>query len=134
MYATLFIVIINTMTGVLAVAEDKVCAARSIGAIDLQILLHLVIPATVPYIFTDARHAMGSSFMAIVGAGMVAANEGVGFIIWNARLYLQTDWIFVGLIALGIMGFTMDRMLNFLGQLTLSRYGVVSANQVKRSA
>ena len=43
--------------------------------------------------------------MAIVGAEMVAANEGIGYMIWNARLYFKTDWIFVGLVILGLMGF-----------------------------
>jgi len=132
MYATLFIVIINTMTGVLAVEEDKVRAARSMGASEFQILRHVVIPATVPYIYTGSRLAMGSSFMAIVGAEMVAANEGVGFMIWNSRLYFQTDWIFVGLISLGIMGFLMDRILHLLGKTALSRYGAVATNTNKR--
>lgn len=126
MYATFFIVVINTMTGVLSIEEDKIRSARSLGASDWQILLHVVIPASVPYIFTGSRLAMGSSFMAIIGAEMVAANEGIGFMIWNSRLYFKTDWIFVGLFTLGIMGFFMDRLLNHIGRLTLSRYGIVS--------
>ncbi|GAF64907.1 ABC transporter permease protein [Bacillus sp. TS-2] len=126
MYATIFIVIINTMTGVLSVGEDKIRAAQNMGASKWQTIVYVIIPSSVPYIFTGSRLAMGSSFMAIVGAEMVAANEGVGFMIWNARLYFQTDWIFVGLIALGIMGFTMDRFLNLLGRISLAKYGVVS--------
>ncbi len=66
MYATLFIVILNTMTGVLSVEEDKVRPARSMGASEWQILLHVIIPSTVPYIFTGMRLAMGTSFMAII--------------------------------------------------------------------
>jgi len=125
-YATLFVVTINTLTGVLSISEDKIRSAKSMGASKFQVLLHVVIPASLPHIFTGARLAMGSSFMAIVGAEMVAANEGIGFMIWNARLYFQTDWIFVGLVVLGLMGFLADRLLAWSGKKFLRRYGVVS--------
>lgn len=125
-YSTLFIVILNTMTGVLAVEEDKIRSARSMGASEWQIVLHVIIPATIPYIFTGVRLAMGTSFMAIIGAEMIAADRGVGFMIWNARLYFKMDWIFVGLVSLGFMGFFADRLLGFIGRSVLSRYGIGS--------
>ena len=125
MYATFFIVTINTITGVQAVEEDKIRSARSMGASEWQIMVHVIIPASLPYIFTGAKLAMGSSFMAIVGAEMVAANEGIGYMIWNSRLYFKTDWIFVGLIVLGLMGFLMDRVFNQFGKVVLKRYNVV---------
>jgi len=132
LYATLFIVIMNTLTGVLSVEEDKIRSARSMGASEWQILIHVVIPATVPYIFTGVRLAMGTSYMAIIGAEMIAANEGVGFLIWNSRLFFRTDWIFVGLISLGLMGFLTDRLVGWLGRRTLSRYGIVSSAPIRR--
>lgn len=132
MYATLFIVIINTLTGVLAIEEDRIRSARSMGASEWQILLHVVIPATTPYIFTGIRLAMGTSYMAIIGAEMIAANEGVGFLIWNSRLYFRTDWIFVGLISLGLMGFLTDRIVGWLGSKLLYRYGVIYSTAVRR--
>ncbi|MER1998469.1 MAG: ABC transporter permease [Lysinibacillus sp.] len=124
-YATFFVITINTLTGVLSISNDKLLSAKSMGASKFQTLIHVVIPATIPYIFTGAKLAMGSSFMAIVGAEMVAANEGVGFMIWNARLYFKTDWIFVGLVVLGLMGFIMDRIFAYAGRKLLSRYKVV---------
>jgi NitT/TauT family transport system permease protein len=126
-YATLFIVIINTLTGVLAVEEDKIRAAKSMGASEWQILVHVIIPASMPYIFTGVRLAMGTSFMAIVGAEMIAANEGVGYLIWNSRLFFRTDWIFVGLISLGLMGFLTDRVVDWFGRKVLYRYGVIGS-------
>ncbi len=125
MYATFFIVTINTITGVQAIEEDKIRSARSMGGSEWQIMFHVIIPASLPYIFTGARLAMGSSFMAIIGAEMVAANEGIGYMIWNSRLYFKTDWIFVGLVILGLMGFTMDRVFNQFGKVILKRYNVV---------
>lgn len=46
--------------------------------------------------------------------------------IWNARLYFQTDWIFVGLVVLGLMGFCMDRAFGLFGKKVLNRYNVIS--------
>ncbi|MCM3785233.1 ABC transporter permease [Neobacillus mesonae] len=132
LYATFFIVTLNTLTGVLSVEEDKIRSARSMGASEWQIVLHVIIPATVPYIFTGIRLAMGTSFMAIIGAEMIASNEGVGYLIWNSRLFFRTDWIFVGLISLGLMGFVTDRLVGLLGRKLLSRYGVVSSNSLRR--
>ncbi|MEK5185818.1 ABC transporter permease [Solibacillus sp. FSL W7-1324] len=124
-YATFFVITINTLTGVLSISNDKLLSAKSMGASKFQMLIYVVIPATIPYIFTGAKLAMGSSFMAIVGAEMVAANEGIGFMIWNARLYFKTDWIFVGLVVLGLMGFIMDRIFAYTGRKLLGRYKVV---------
>ncbi|UQZ37515.1 nitrate ABC transporter permease [Paenibacillus sp. PK3_47] len=132
MYATFFIVVLNTLTGVMSVEEDKIRSARSMGASEWQILLHVIVPATTPYIFTGVRLAMGTSYMAIIGAEMIASNEGVGYLIWNSRLFFRTDWIFVGLFCLGFMGFFTDRLFNWFGRKVLYRYGVVSAAARKR--
>jgi len=132
LYATFFIVVLNTLTGVMSVEEDKIRSARSMGASEWQIVLHVIIPATVPYMFTGIRLAMGTSFMAIIGAEMIASNEGVGYLIWNSRLFFRTDWIFVGLICLGLMGFLTDRAVAWIGRRLLSRYGVVSTTSLRR--
>lgn len=132
MYATFFIVVLNTLTGVMSVEEDKIRSARSMGASEWQILLHVIVPSTIPYIFTGVRLAMGTSYMAIIGAEMIASNEGVGYLIWNSRLFFRTDWIFVGLISLGFMGFFTDRAFGWFGRKVLYRYGVVSVGAHRR--
>jgi NitT/TauT family transport system permease protein len=90
------------------------------------------VPATIPYIFTGVRLAMGTSYMAIIGAEMIASNEGVGYLIWNSRLFFRTDWIFVGLFCLGFMGFATDRLFGWFGRKALYRYGVVSVAARRR--
>ncbi|HBS60023.1 MAG TPA: nitrate ABC transporter permease, partial [Firmicutes bacterium] len=87
---------------------------------------HVIIPATIPYIFTGIRLAMGNSFMAIVGAEMIAANEGIGYLIWTSRLYFKTDWVFIGLISLGLMGFLTDRVIRSISSQALGRYGATT--------
>jgi ABC-type nitrate/sulfonate/bicarbonate transport system permease component len=112
-YTTVFIVIINTAAGVSAVAPNKIRAARSLGANRAQVFGYVALPATVPYILTGMRLAMGNSFVTIIAAELVAANAGLGKMIWDARLYMLVDQIFVALLVLGLLGFTADRLFRW---------------------
>jgi len=112
-YTTVFIVIINTAAGVSAVAPNKIRAARSLGASRAQVFWYVALPATVPYILTGMRLAMGNSFVTIIAAELVAANAGLGKMIWDARLYMLVDQIFVALLVLGLLGFTADRLFRW---------------------
>src|SRR2546426_280744 len=86
-YTTIFIVILNTAAGVSAIAPDKIRAAQSLGATRAQIFFHVAMPATVPYILTGMRLAMGNSFTTIVAAELIAANDGLGKMLWAGRLF-----------------------------------------------
>jgi NitT/TauT family transport system permease protein len=123
-YTTLFMVAINTMIGVLGVEPDKRFAALCLGASKVQVFFHVVIPAVIPDIVTGMKIAMGNSFMTVVSAEMVAAKSGIGFLIFNSRLFLLTEWIFVGIITLGLMGFITDRALRLLVSTLLKHYDV----------
>jgi ABC-type nitrate/sulfonate/bicarbonate transport system permease component len=112
-YTTIFIVIINTAAGVSGVAPNKIRAARSLGASRAQVFCFVALPATVPYILTGMRLAMGNSFVTIIAAELVAANAGLGKMIWDARLYMLVDQIFVALLVLGLLGFTADRLFRW---------------------
>ena len=112
-YTTVFIVIINTAAGVSAVAPNKIRAARSLGAGRTQVFLFVALPATVPYILTGMRLAMANSFVTIIAAELVAANNGLGKMIWDSRMYMLVDQIFVALLVLGMLGFTTDRLFRW---------------------
>jgi len=123
-YTSVFIVTLNTVAGVLAVSESKLRAAASLGAGRWQTLRHVVLPATVPHVVTGARLAMGNSFLTIVSAEIVAAQVGLGALIWTSRNYGRIDWVFVGIITLGLLGFVFDRVLRIVARRLLGRYGV----------
>jgi NitT/TauT family transport system permease protein len=123
-YTTLFMVAINTMIGVLGIEPDKRFAALCLGASRTQVFFHVTIPAVIPSIVTGMKIAMGNSFMTVVSAEMVAAKSGIGFLIYNSRLFLMTEWIFVGIITLGTMGFITDRALRLLVTTFLKHYDV----------
>ncbi|RFC74547.1 ABC transporter permease [Streptomyces sp. AcE210] len=123
-YTAVFIITLNTSAGVLAVNESKLRAAASLGANRRQILQRIVLPSTVPYIVTGARLAMGNSFLTIVSAEIVASQVGLGSLIWTSRNYGRIDWVFVGIITLGILGFVYDRVLRIIAVRVLRNYGV----------
>jgi|KBSSwiStaDraftv2_1062776.scaffolds.fasta_scaffold09629_8 NitT/TauT family transport system permease protein len=113
-YATIFIVVLNTMAGVISVPGNKIRAAQCLGATRTQIFFLVSLPATVPFILTGMRIAMGNAFMTMVSAEMLGANAGIGQMMWTARLYMQVDDLFVGLLVLGLLGFATDRVFRFL--------------------
>jgi ABC-type nitrate/sulfonate/bicarbonate transport system permease component len=125
-YTTVFIVIINTAAGVSAVAPNKIRAARSLGANRAQVFLFVALPATVPFILTGMRLAMGNSFVTIIAAELVAANAGLGKMIWDARLYMLVDNIFVALLVLGLLGFAADRLFRWAIYAFAGRYSPVT--------
>lgn len=112
-YTTIFIVILNTAAGVSAIAPNKIRAAQSLGATRGQIFCHVALPATVPYILTGMRLAMANSFTTIVAAELIAANDGLGKMLWDGRMFMLVDDIFVSLVTLGLLGFTVDRLFRW---------------------
>jgi ABC-type nitrate/sulfonate/bicarbonate transport system permease component len=124
LYTTIFIVTINTIAGVLAVSDLRLRAAASLGAGRLQTLLTVIVPSTVPHMVTGARLAMGNSFLTIVSAEIVAAQVGLGSMIWTSRNYGKTEWVFVGIITLGLLGYACDLLLRFAVSRLLKRYAV----------
>lgn len=121
-YTTIFIVTLNTIAGVEAVNPLRLQAARSLGASKLQEMNTIILPSTVPFMVTGARIAMGNSFLTVVSAEIVSAQQGLGATIWTARNFGRTDWVFVGIIALGLLGFVFDRLFRVISKRLLKRY------------
>ncbi|TAL78880.1 MAG: ABC transporter permease [Burkholderiaceae bacterium] len=121
-YTSVFIFTISTIAGVLAVNPLRIRAAEALGAGPVKILLSVIVPASVPAIVTGGRLAMGNSFLTIVSAEIIAAQHGLGALIWKSRNYAQTEWVFVGIITLGIMGFLFDRVIRLITAHGLKRY------------
>ena len=124
LYTTIFIVMLNAIAGVLSVSELRLRAAASLGAGRLATLMTVIVPSTVPYMVTGSRIAMGNSFLTIVSAEIVAAQQGLGSLIWTSRNYGRTEWVFVGIIILGALGFLFDRVVRVVAGRLLRRYGV----------
>jgi NitT/TauT family transport system permease protein len=123
-YAVFFPVTINTIAGVNSIDPVRYQAAESLGASRLQEFFTVTLPGAVPNIFTGIRLGLSTGIISIVGAEMLAASEGLGYLVYTSRLYYRTDWIFVGLVVLGILGFLIDKILRYFGNKIFRYYGV----------
>jgi ABC-type nitrate/sulfonate/bicarbonate transport system permease component len=117
-YGTVFVVVVTTAAGVTAVPQNKIRAALSMGATRAQLFFRVTLPSVVPDILTGMRVAMANAFTIIVAAELVAAQRGIGTILWNARVMMLTEDIFVALVVLAILGFCVDRIFRW----TIRRY------------
>jgi NitT/TauT family transport system permease protein len=109
-FATLFIVLLNTIAGVDDIPRNRRRAARMMGISGVSLFWLVVVPSTLPYMFTGMRIAMGVSFATIVVAEMVAADRGLGFLLSYARIISAMDLELVAILALGVLGWSADRL------------------------
>ncbi|MFD0478828.1 ABC transporter permease [Nonomuraea thailandensis] len=103
--------VVSTFQGVVDVDRTLINAARVLGASDRTIFLKVVVPASTPFILVGMRVGLGSAWGTLVAAELIAAQEGLGFRMQQAQLYYDLSTIFVGLIAIGVLGLLMDRLL-----------------------
>ncbi len=106
--AALWIMAIAARSGVSGVRISKVHAAYSLGASKWQLMRHVIIPNSLPDIFTGARVAMGVCWGTVVAAELVAAEKGVGMMIMVASRFQLTDIVIMGIILIGLIGYGID--------------------------
>ena len=121
-YVTIFAVAINTLAGFRAIPRNRVRAARSMGASRLQLFLWIELPSCVHFALQGMRLAMAGAFLTVVAAEMIAANSGIGFLIHSSRQFMATDAMFVGILALGLLGYLADKALVLITRTALGRY------------
>jgi taurine transport system permease protein len=109
--AALWIMAIAARAGVSGVNISKVHAAYSLGASKWQIMRYVIIPNSLPEIFTGARVAMGVCWGTVVAAELVAAEKGAGMMIMVASKFQNTDIVLLGIILIGIIGFGIDMLM-----------------------
>lgn len=109
--AALWIMAIGARAGVSGVRISKVHAAYSLGASKWQIMRYVIIPNSLPEIFTAARVAMGVCWGTVVAAELVAAEKGAGMMIMTASKFQNTDIVIMGIILIGIIGFSIDMLM-----------------------
>ena len=111
--AALWIMAIAARAGVSGVKISKVHAAYSLGAGPKQIMRYVIIPNSLPEIFTGARVAMGVCWGTVVAAELVAAEQGAGMMIMTASKFQNTDIVIMGIILIGIIGFGIDILMRW---------------------
>ena len=109
--AALWIMTIAARAGVSGVNITKVHAAYSLGANRWQVLRHVIVPNSLPEIFTGARVAMGVCWGTVVAAELVAAQKGAGMMIIAASKFQLTDIVIMGIVLIGIIGYGIDILM-----------------------
>jgi len=97
--------------GVKSVMIEQINAAYSLGASKWQVIRHVVIPASMPEIFTGMRIAIGFGWTTLVAAEMVAATAGLGQMVLNASNFLRTDVVIMGIFVIGIVAYAFDLLM-----------------------
>jgi nitrate/nitrite transport system permease protein len=110
-------IILNTAVGVQTIPMAYRNVAKVLSLNPIEYFTRVMLPATVPHSFTGLRIGVGMSWLAIVAAEMVQGGTGVGFFIWDSyNSSLLTDTI-VALVWIGVVGFTLDRLVALIGRL-----------------
>jgi NitT/TauT family transport system permease protein len=126
-YAASFPMVLNTWTGARAVNPLWLRAAGAMGASGLALFWKVVVPAASPFILTGLRLAFQRAWIAVVGAEMLAASDlGLGWVIFDAKEFLNADIMLSSLVVIGVIGFAFERLVfGIVEKLTVERWGMV---------
>ncbi|PWC13513.1 taurine ABC transporter permease [Brenneria roseae subsp. americana] len=109
--ATFLSVVVGACAAVERVGRSRMRVAQTLGASRRQIFFHVVLPDTLPELFTTVRLAIGIGWTSLIAAEMVAATSGIGWMVMNASSYLSTDIVMLGILLLGGIGYALDLLL-----------------------
>lgn len=128
-YAAMFPLLLNTWTGVRSVNPLWLRAAGAMGASERALFWRIMIPGALPFIITGLRQAFLRAWIAVIGAEMLAASDwGLGWVIFDAKEFLNADVMLASLGAIGLIGFLFERLVfGSLERATVLRWGMVRA-------
>lgn len=126
-YAATFPMLLNTWSGVRAVNPLWLRAAGIMGANENAMFWKVIIPGASPFIITGLRQSFLRAWIAVVGAEMIAAsNWGLGWVIFDAKEFLNADIMLASLAVIGLIGFLFERLVfGALERTTIQRWGMV---------
>ena len=110
-------ILINTSVGIRTIPQDYRNVARVLRLSPLEFFWRVMVPASVPHMFTGLRIGVGLSWLAIVAAEMLIGGVGIGFFIWDAWNSSRISDIIVALVYVGVVGFFLDRLIASLGHV-----------------
>ncbi len=127
-FVSAFPIIFNTWTGVKAVKEIWVRSAQAMGADDRRLFVKVILPGALPYILTGLRLGLAQAWRTLVGVEMLAAVPwGLGWMIFGAREFLNTDVMLAGVVVIGALGLFLEtQVFRRLERFTVMRWGMMT--------
>jgi len=108
----------NTYLGVSSVEETYKRAAYSLGATKKEIITDIILPASMPQIFTGLKIGLGVGWMVVIAAELVGAQSGLGYMIQLNRFLLNSPEIITGMITIGVIGFLLNLLITKIEKMT----------------
>lgn len=108
---------LSTAAGVREVKQDRVRAAQALGASRAQVVRLVVLPSALPSILTGLRIALGAGWTTLVAAELIAATEGLGFMIQSAANFLNTEVVVLGIFLIAGIAFALELLVRRLEAL-----------------
>ena len=125
-YAAVFPIFINTLSGVKQVDAQLVRAATMLGASPRIVVLHVILPAALPFVLAGARLSLGVAWMAMVAAELTGADSGLGWRLFWYQEFFAMDKVMAVILTIGVLGYLFDTLLRRL-QARITRWNPDSA-------
>lgn len=126
-YAAMFPMVLSAWSGMRSVNRLWLRAAGAMGADENALFWKVILPGASPFIITGLRQAFLRSWIAVVGAEMIAASDwGLGWVIYDSREFLNVDVMLASVAVIGLLGFAFERLVfGSLERVTVQRWGMV---------
>ena len=108
------IIISSAVSGVRSVPAIRIQAARTLGGGFWQVIFWVVLPSSLPALFTGLRIALAAAYSTVVASELLAANDGLGWMVLSGSHFLRNDIVLLGIIILGLAGMAFSRSLMIL--------------------
>jgi len=115
--------VLNSAAGMRAVPEQLIRKGRNLGLTRWQLFSSVMLPAAMPHVFTGIKTSTAVSWAIVVAAELIAAQEGLGFIIQDAGTFFRITDVFFGIIIIGLIGVSLELAISFIERRTLHWQG-----------
>lgn len=113
--------LINTAVGVANVSQDYINVARVLEMPRWRQIFKIILPASLPYIFTGLRISLGIAWLVIVAVEMLTGGIGIGFFLWDEWNRLNLSSVFLAILVIGLTGLLLDYIVGKVQALVTHR-------------
>lgn len=108
--------LLNTALGVASVPQDYLNVARVLRLSEWTVFTRILLPASIPYVLTGAKLALGIAWLSIVASEMLTGGVGIGFWLWDEWNNLNMEHILIAIIVIGVVGLAIEQGMNLIAK------------------